>query len=54
MSMAKIGVLWVEFQDGLNGRCAELDDVSTFCNIYASSIEEYFALWELLADSLGL
>lgn len=54
MSMVEISVLWVEFQDELNGRCAELDDVSTFCNAYASSIEEYFALWELLADSLGL
>lgn len=37
---------WVETHD------INLDSINDFCNIYATSYEEYMSLWELLTDNL--
>lgn len=51
MSMEEIVKAWEEFvEKGLNGCPVTGEAVNDFCNIYATSYEEYMALWELLSE----
>lgn len=50
MAMSEVAYLWNEW---LENHEYTPESVSDFCNIYATSYEEYVALYELLADGLS-
>lgn len=47
MTMSDLAIAWAEWyeQYGASG-----ESINNFCNMYATSYEEYNALWELLAE----
>lgn len=49
MTMNEVAILWEEW---LEDHEYTSESVNDFCNIYATSYEEYMALYELLADAL--
>lgn len=49
MTMSEVATLWEEW---LEDHEYTRESVIDFCNIYATSYEEYVALYELLADGL--
>jgi hypothetical protein len=49
MTMNEIAIAWEEW---LENHEYTSESVNDFCNIYATSYEEYTALYELLADAL--
>ena len=50
MAMNEVAYLWNEW---LENHEYTSESVIDFCNIYATSYEEYVALYELLADGLS-
>lgn len=49
MTMSEVAILWEEW---LEDHEYTSESVIDFCNIYATSYEEYMALYELLTDAL--
>ena len=49
MKMSEVAILWDEWLE--NHECTP-ESVYDFCNIYATSYEEYMALYEILTDGL--
>ena len=49
MTMNGIAILWEEWMESHD---YTPDSVRDFCNTYATSFEEYTALYELLTDGL--
>ncbi len=50
MTLEEFVNAWINFVEGKNGAPISKYDVNDFCNIYATSYEEYTAMWELLAE----
>lgn len=51
MTMKEVAKKWVRWTEGHG---ADKDSINDFCNIYATSYEEYMTLWELLTDNLEI
>ena len=49
MKMSEVAILWDEWLE--NHECTP-ESVNDFCKIYATSYEEYMALYEILTDGL--
>lgn len=49
MTMDEIATEWVEWYDMYG---ASIESVRDFCNYYATSYEEYNAMWLLLAEMI--
>ena len=49
MKMSEVAILWDEW---LENHEYTSESVNDFCNIYATSYEEYMALYEILTDRL--
>ena len=51
MTMKELAEKWVRWAEGHG---TDKDSINDFCNIYATSYEEYMTLWELLTDNLEI
>ena len=51
MTMREVAKKWVRWAEGHG---TDKDSINDFCNIYATSYEEYMTLWELLTDNLEI
>jgi len=49
MTMEELAIAWAAWFDMYG---ATEESINNFCNIYATSYEEYMAIYELLADEL--
>lgn len=49
MKMNEVAILWAEW---LENHEISAESVNDFCNIYATSYEEYMALYEILTDNM--
>lgn len=52
MTMEMLANNWEDFVESLNGVPVTIQDVVDFCNMYATSYEEYNYIYELIADSM--
>ena len=47
MTIKDLAIVWAEWYEQHG---ATQESINDFCNTYASSYEEYMAMWELLAE----
>lgn len=51
MTMEELKDRWMNWM-AMEDRVMTMEDVNNFCNQYATSYEEYMAIWEILEDFL--
>lgn len=47
MTMNELAITWAEWYEQYG---ATAESLNNFCNVHATSYEEYMAMWELLSE----